>query len=111
MPKGKSTMWGRMMAGSQAVIAHNEVGHALFVQDYPPDMHVSHRIVSYCQQVAMATGTSLLVIDRAVKAVAMAWAFATYGLGLLSMLDDNEPQGLESFTATEVAPLDDGTQV
>src|SRR5438093_1443457 len=31
MPKGTSTMLGRIRAGSQAVIAHNEVGQALFV--------------------------------------------------------------------------------
>ncbi len=31
MHKGKITMLGRIMAGSQAVIAHNEVGQALFV--------------------------------------------------------------------------------
>ena len=111
MHKGKITMLGRIMAGSQAVIAHNEAGHALFVQYYPPDMHLSHIIVSYCQQVTMATGTPLFVIDRAVNSVAMAWAFAAQGLGLLSMLDDNEHQGLESFTATEVGTLDDGTKV
>jgi hypothetical protein len=45
MHKGKITMLGRIMAGSQAVIAHNEVGHALFVTYYPPDMHVSQVIV------------------------------------------------------------------
>lgn len=111
MHKGKITMLGRIMAGSQAVIAHNEVGHAVFVQYYPPDMHVSHIIVSYCQQVAMATGTPRFVIDRAVNSVAMAWAFDAQGLGLLSMLDDNEHQGLESFAATAVGTLDDGTKV
>jgi hypothetical protein len=111
MHKGKITMLGRIMAGSQAVIAHNEAGYALFVRYYPPDMHLSHIIVSYCQQVAMATGTPLFVIDRAVNSVAMAWAFDDQGLGLLSMLDDNEHQGLESFAATEVGTLDDGAKV
>ena len=32
MHKGKITMRGRIMAGSQAVIAHNEAGHAVFVE-------------------------------------------------------------------------------
>ena len=32
-------------------------------------------------------------------------------LGLLCMLDDNEHQGLESFEATEVDTLEDGTKV
>jgi hypothetical protein len=111
MHKGKITMLGRIMAGSHAVIAHNEAGHALFVQYYPPDLHVSHVIVTYCQQVAMATGTALFVIDRAVNSVAMACAFDDQGVGLLSMLDDNEHQGLESFAAMLVDTLADGTKV
>jgi len=37
MHKGKITMLGRIMAGSQAVIAHDEAGQALFVAYYPPD--------------------------------------------------------------------------
>ena len=32
MHKGQITMRGRIMAGSQAVIAHNEAGHAVFVE-------------------------------------------------------------------------------
>jgi hypothetical protein len=111
MHKGKITMLGRIMAGSHAVIAHNEAGHALFVQYYPPDLHLSQAIVAYCQQVALATGTALFVIDRAVNSVAMACAFDAQGLGLLSMLDDNEHQGLESFAAMLVGILEDGTKV
>ena len=111
MHKGKITRLGRIMAGSHAVIAHNEAGHALYVQYYPPDIHLSHVVVAYCQQVAMTTGSVLFVIDRAVNAVAMACAFDDQGLGLLSMLDDNEHQGLESFAAMLVGPLAEGTQV
>jgi len=111
MHKGKITMLGRIMAGSQAVIAHNEAGQALFVTYYPPDLHLSQVIVAYCQKVALATGTALFVIDRAVNSVAMACAFDTQGLGLLSMLDDNEHDGLASFVATPVGCLEDGTRV
>jgi hypothetical protein len=111
MHKGKITMLGRIMAGSQAIIAHNEAGHALFVAYYPPDIHVSQVIVAYCHQVALATGTSLFVIDRAVNAVAIACAFDHQGFGLLSMLDDNEHDGLDSFEATEVDTREDGTRV
>jgi len=111
MHKGKITMLGRIMAGSQAVIAHNEAGHALFVAYCPPDIHVSQVIVAYCHQVAWATGTALFVIDRAVNAVAIACAFDNQGLGLLSMLDDNEHDGLDSFEATEVDTREDGTRV
>jgi hypothetical protein len=111
MHKGKITMLGRIMAGSQAVIAHDETGQALFVAYYPPDIHLSQVIVAYCQKVGAATGSALFVIDRAVNAVAIARAFHDQGLGLLCMLDDNEYQGLDSFEATQVDTLADGTRV
>ena len=111
MHKGKITMLGRIMAGSQAVIAHNEVGHAVFVDYHPPDIPFSQLIVEYCQQMVKATGNTMFVIDRAVNSVAMARAFAEQGWGLLCMLDDNEHHGLASFEATVVGHLDDGTPV
>jgi hypothetical protein len=111
MHKGKITMLGRIMAGSQAVIAHDEAGPALFVAYYPPDIHLSPVIVDYCQKLAGATGSTLFVIDRAVNAGAMARAFDDQGLGLLCMLDDNEQQGLESFEAAQVDTLQDGRRV
>jgi len=111
MHKGKITMLGRIMAGSQAVIAHNEAGQAVFVAYHPPDIHLSRIIVAYCQQVSLATGSALFVIDRAVNSVALACAFDAQGLGLLCMLDDNEHAGLESFETTLVATLEDGTKV
>ena len=111
MHKGKITMLGRIMAGSQAIIAHNEGGQALFVRYHPPDVQMSQVIVDYCQQVALASGVSLFVIDRAVNAVALAGAFDAQGLGLLCMLDDNEYDGRESFEVTEVDSLADGTKV
>jgi hypothetical protein len=111
MHKGKITMLGRIMAGSQAVIAHDEAGQALFVAYYPPDVHLSQVIVAYCEKVAETTGTALFVIDRAVNAVAMARAFDNKDLGLLCMLDDNEHQGLASFEATLEEIRKDGTKV
>jgi len=111
MHKGKITMLGRIMAGSQAVIAHDDAGQAVFVAYYPPDIHMSQVIVAYCQQVAEATGSVVFVIDRAVKAVALAQAFHDQDLGLLCMLDDNEHAGLESFATTLVDTLEDGTRV
>ena len=111
MHKGKITMRGRIMAGSQAVIAHEETGQAVFVAYYPPDLHLSQVIVAYCQKVAEASGSVVFVIDRAVNAVALARAFDERGLGLLCMLDDNEHAGLGSFEATMVDTLDDGTRV
>jgi hypothetical protein len=85
MHKGKITMLGRIMAGSQAVIAHDEAGQAVFVAYHPPDIHLSRVIVAYCQKVAEATGSALFVIDRAVNSVALACAFNDQGLGLLCM--------------------------
>ncbi len=111
MHKGKITMLGRIMAGSQALIAHDDTGQAVFVAYYPPDIHVSQVIVAYCQQVAEATGSALFVIDRAVNAVALAQAVAEKDLGLLCMLDDNEHKGVGSFETTLVDTLDDGTRV
>jgi hypothetical protein len=109
--KGKITMLGRIMAGSQAVLAHDARGQAGFGADYPPDIHVSQVSVAYCRHVAEATGSVLFVIDRAVNAVALAGAFDEPGLGLLCRLDDNEQAGLASFAATAVALVADGTRV
>jgi len=111
MHKGTITMLGRIMAGSQAVVAHNEAGQALRVEYHPPDLHLSQIIVDYCYKVSTVTGSALFVIDRAVNSVAMARAFDTQGLGLLCMLDDNEHAGLDSFAATEVGPLADGSKI
>ena len=111
MHKGKITMRGRIMAGSQAVITHDETGQALFVASYPPDIPLAQVMVGYGPKVAMATGTSVFVIDRAVNAVAMARVFDNQGFGLLCLLDDHEHHGLESFEATLEETLKDGTQV
>ncbi len=111
MHKGTSTLLGRIMAGSQAVMAPHEAGQALLVADSPPDLPLAQVMVASGPQVAVATGSPLLVIDRAVKAVARACAFDPQGLGLLGRLDDTEPAGLDSCTATEVGTRADGTKV
>ncbi len=111
MHKGKITMLGRIMAGSQGVIAHDDTGQAVFVAYYAPDIHVSQVIVAYSQQVAEATGRALFVIDRAANSVALAQAFNDQDFGLLCMLDDNEHKGLGSFETTLVDTLEDGTRV
>src|SRR5712691_258635 len=68
-------------------------------------------MVADCQRVALATGHALCVIDRAVNSVALAAAFDAQGLGVLGMLDDNEPAGVERCEATAVATLEEGTRV
>jgi hypothetical protein len=111
MHKGKITMRGRIMAGSQAVMAHNEAGYAVFVADHPPDLHLSRIIVAYGHKVVEATGSTVFVIDRAVNSLAVAVALTQQAWGLLCMLDDNEHHGLESVTATPEGLLDDDSQV
>lgn len=111
MHKGKITMRGRIMAGSQAVIGHNEAGYAVFVAYHPPDIHLSRIIVASCHKVVEATGSTMFVIDRAVNSLAVAVAFTKQDWGLLCMLDDHEHHGLESFEATLEGSLDDGSQV
>ncbi len=111
LPKGKITMRGRIMAGSQAVIAHNETGQATFVEYHPPDRPLSRVIETYCEHVVAATGSTVFVIDRAGNSLATACAFPPQDWGLLCMLNDNEHQGLESFEATREGTLDEGSQV
>ena len=111
MHKGKITMLGRIMAGSQALIAHNEAAQALLVAYYAPDLPLSQIIVAYCQQLVMITGSDLFVIDRAVNSLAMAQAFTEQGWGLLCMLDDHEHRGLSSFAARPLGHLEDGARV
>jgi hypothetical protein len=111
MHKGKITMLGRIMAGSQAIIAHNQFGQAVFVEYYAPDIRMPRMIVSYCQKVVRATGIEVFVIDREVNSVELARCFEKSELGLLSMLDKNEYDGLSSWNVTPVATLDNGNCV
>jgi hypothetical protein len=105
MHKGKITMLGRIMAGSQAVITHNQDGHAVFIEYYPPDIRMPRMIAMYCQKVVTATGIEVFVIDREVNSVKIAQCFEKSGLGLLSMLDKNEYNGLNSWNATRIGTL------
>ena len=111
MHKGKITMLGRVMPGSQAVITHNENGQATFVDYYQPDIHLTKVIVDYCQRVSAQTHGQLFIIDRAINSVAIAKAFDENNLGLLSMLNDSDHKGLESFEYTLIDTQADGTEV
>ncbi len=111
MHKGKITMLGRIMAGSQAVITHNQEGQAVSVAYQPPDIRMPHFIVEYCQQIAAATGVTVFIIDREANAVELARRFHNAGLGLLSMLDRNQYDGLSSWHTTRIGELEDGSTV
>ncbi|MBF0204631.1 MAG: hypothetical protein HQK67_10035, partial [Desulfamplus sp.] len=61
MHKGKITMLGRIMAGSQAIVTHNQNGHALAIEYYPPDMRMPNFIVAYCEKIAQSTSIEVFV--------------------------------------------------
>jgi hypothetical protein len=109
--QGQSTMRGRLMAGSHAVMAHDDPGRAVCVASDAPALPLSQIIVADGQPVAEATGSAVVVIDRAGNSGALAEAFAAQGLGVLGLLEDNEPAGLERLEAPAVATLEDGTRV
>jgi hypothetical protein len=111
MHKGKITMLGRIMAGSQALIAHNQAGQAIWGDYQPPDIRMTHGILPSCQELAVATGVDVFVIDREVNSVELARAFHAAGLGLLTMLDRNQYTGLASWTTTRIGTLADGSPV
>jgi len=111
MHKGKITMLGRIMAGSQAVVAHTRDGRAVFFDYEPPDIRLSRIIVDYCARIVEKTGIRVFVIDREVNSEAMATAFAQRGWGLLSMLDKNEYTDLSDWDTEYVGQLDDGAEV
>ena len=111
MHKGKITMLGRIMAGSQAVVAHTEDGYAMWVEYFPPDTRLPQMILEYCERIVSLTGIDLFVIDREVNSVAMAEAFTKRGWGLLSMLDRNEYKGLSDWDSELVGQFEGGVEV
>ena len=63
MHKGKITMPGRIMPGSNAIVARNEKGQAIFMDYYPPDIRMPTMILEYCEKIVNATGIRSFVID------------------------------------------------
>ncbi|MCP4682410.1 MAG: hypothetical protein GY864_08745 [Desulfobacterales bacterium] len=111
MHKGKITMLGRIMAGSQAVVAHIETGQAVYFEYHPPDTRLPSIILGYCAEIAALIGINMFVIDREVNSVGMAQAFTERGWGLLSMLDNNEYKDLSDWDTEYVGKLEDGSEV
>jgi hypothetical protein len=111
MHKGKITMLGRIMAGSQAVVAHIETGQAIYFDYQPPDIRLPVIIEDYCAEITAATGIDIFVMDREVNSVDLARAFKKNGLGLLSMLDKNEYKDLSDWKTEYVGELEDGAKV
>ncbi len=111
MHKGKITMLGRIMAGSQAVVAHDEDGHAICAEYHPPDIRLTRIITDYCEHVVSATGTGVFAIDREINSVSAASAFEERGWGLLSMPDGNQCKDLSGWESQPGKELEDGTRV
>ena len=111
MHKGKITMLGRIMAGSNAVVSHNEHGDAFFVEYFPPDIRLPNVIMDYCEKVFTLTEISLFVIDREVNSLSIASVFESRGWGLISMLDKNQYKDLSDWDAKCIGELDDGSKI
>lgn len=111
MHKGKITMLGRIMPGSNAVVGHDENGGAVFLEYYPPDVRLTATIIEYCEKVVDQTGIRHFVIDREVNSEALASAFEVRGWGLLCMLDNNQYKDLSDWDVNPIGELEDGSKV
>jgi hypothetical protein len=111
MHKGKITMLGRIMAGSNAIVTHNEMGQAIFMDYYPPDIRMPSMILEYCEKIVSATGIHSFVIDREINSVRMASEFDDRGWGLLSMLDSNEYKKLSDWDTECICKYESGDRL
>ncbi|MCP4152103.1 MAG: hypothetical protein GY757_30460, partial [bacterium] len=111
MHKGKITMPGRIMAGSDAVVTHNENGNAIYFDYYPPDIRLPREIISYCENLISVTGIMVFIIDREINSVEIAREFEGRGWGLLSMSDSNQYKDLSDWDARLEGWLEDGSKV
>jgi hypothetical protein len=109
--KGKITMLGRIMAGSNAVVTHNENGNAVYFDYYPPDIRLPRVIIAYCENLFSMTGIMIFIIDREINSVEMAREFEGRGWGLLSMPDRNEHKDLSDWDTRLEGWPDDGSKV
>lgn len=111
MHKGKITMLGRIMPGSNAIVAHNEHGQAIFMDYYPPDIRMPTIILEYCEKIVDATDIRSFVIDREINSVKIAREFKSRGWGLLSMLNSNEYKGLSDWNTECICEYESGDRL
>ena len=111
MHKGKITMLGRIMPGSNAIVAHNEEGQAIFMDYYPPDIRMPSMILEYCEKIVAATDIRNFVIDREINSVRIAREFKDRGWGLLSMLDSNEYKSLSDWNTDCICEYESGDRL
>ena len=60
-------MLGRIMSGSNAVLAHNEFGQVIGLDYWAPDIHLNHIVEEYCARIAEEIDIEAFVIDREVN--------------------------------------------
>jgi hypothetical protein len=106
MHKGKITMLGRIMAGSQAVVAHNENGSAIYIEYQPPDIRLPVIITDYCEHIVVNSGIDIFVIDREINSGSVASEFERRGWGLMSMLDRNQYKALSDWDCKFVGEIE-----
>jgi hypothetical protein len=111
MHKGKITMLGRIMPGSNAIVAHNEEGQAIFMDYYPPDIRMPSMILEYCKKIVDATDIRNFVIDREINSVRIANEFKDRDWGLLSMLDSNEYKSLSDWDTECICEYESGDRL
>ena len=111
MHKGKITMLGRIMPGSNAIVAHNEEGQAIFMDYYPPDIRMPSMILEYCEKIVDATDIRNFVIDREINSVNIAREFRDRSWGLLSMLDSNEYKSLSDWDTDCICVYESGDRL
>lgn len=111
MHKGKITMLGRIMAGSNAVVTHNENGNAVYFDYYQPDIRLPRVIVSYCENLVSMTGITIFIIDREINSVEIAREFEGRNWGLLSMLDSNQYKDISDWDTRLEGRLEDGSKI
>ncbi len=111
MHKGKITMLGRIMSGSNALVAHDDKGRAIYIEYHPPDIHMSNIILDYCKHIKDSIGIDLFVIDREVNSLEIALDFDHNGLGLMSMLNSNQYKSLSDWGYRYIGKQADGSKI
>ena len=111
MHKGMVTNKGKVMAGSCALIAHDQNAQAIAVEYHPPDTHMSQVIEEFCAGIVEVTGISNFVIDREINSCKTARLFIANDWELICLLAANEYKGTESFKKHFSKELEDGTRL
>lgn len=111
MHKGKITMLGRIMSGSNALVAHDDKGRAIYIEYHPPDIHMTSVILDYCKHIRDSAGIELFIIDREVNSLDVALEFDRNGLGLMSMLGKKQYKSLSDWEYRYIGVQKDGSRI